>query len=123
MNSTHVTISQLRDSERGRHQAKDRQQLGNGSQECSRQLCIMASCDLYLLVDRYPWCIAYNKDNTLMEVTPGDFPTLPQWEIQHFMMLIELFMAVNEIWEPDKTCCKCLTHASMPVLGTENLKT
>lgn len=99
MNSTHVTISQLRDSERGRHQAKDRQQLGNGSQECSRQLCIMASCDLYLLVDRYPWCIAYNKDNTLMEVTSGvdykkhDFhlayilrgpyglaPTIPGWQ-------------------------------------------
>lgn len=42
MNSAHVITSQQRDSERGRHRAKDAQQLGSGSQECGRQLCIMA---------------------------------------------------------------------------------
>lgn len=40
MNSAHVITSQQRDSERGRHRTKDAQQLGSGSQECSRQLCI-----------------------------------------------------------------------------------
>jgi hypothetical protein len=42
MLSTHVITSQQRDSERGRHRAKDAQQLGSGSQERHMQLCIVA---------------------------------------------------------------------------------
>lgn len=40
--STLVITCQQRDSERGRHRAKDAQQLCSGSQECCMQLCIVA---------------------------------------------------------------------------------